>query len=144
MTRTGIVDGRIDVGAVTDSVRSPAHGAILTFEGVARNVFGGEPVLALEYEAWTEAAERELVAICDEAASRWGALATIVHRTGRVELEEPSVVIAVGAAHRDAAYQASRYCLEELKARVTIWKRELYANGSAWIANAGVKPQEGG
>ncbi len=136
MTPTGIVDHRIDVGAVTASVRGPEHGAILTFEGVARNVFGGKAVLALEYEAWAEAAERELTAICTEAAAQWGVRATIVHRTGRVEIEEPSVVIAVGAAHRDAAYQGSRFCLEQLKARVTIWKREIYADGSAWIANA--------
>lgn len=137
---TGMVADRIDTRAVSDAVRSPAHGAVLTFEGVGRNELDGRPVLALEYEAWTEPAERELRAICAEAAANWSVLAVIVHRTGRVEIGEPSVVIAVGAAHRSEAYAASRYCIEALKVRVPIWKKEIYADGGAWIANT---PTEG-
>ena len=138
--QTGVIEGRIDVRAVTDAVRGPEHGAVLTFEGVARNTFEGRAVIALEYEAWAEHATRELAAICAEAEATFGVRAIIGHRTGRVEIEEPSVVIAVGAGHRDGAYQASRYCIEQLKTRVTIWKREIYADGSAWIANPPGEP----
>ncbi len=132
---TGVVPGRIDVAAVTAAVRSAGHGAILTFEGVGRNEFEGRAVVALEYEAWAEPAERTLREICAEAEARWACRAVIVHRTGRVEIEEPSVVIAVGAAHRAEAYEASRYCIEQLKVRVPVWKKEIYADGSAWVAN---------
>jgi molybdopterin synthase catalytic subunit len=76
----------------------------------------------------------------DECAQKFGAKVAMVHRTGRVEIGEPSVVIAVGTAHRDAAYQSSRYAIDELKQRVPVWKKELYADGSAWKANA---PREG-
>ncbi len=137
---TRMIAGPIDARAVADAVRSPAYGAVLCFEGVGRNELDGRPVLALEYEAWTEPAEREMRAICDEAAARWSVRAVIVHRTGRVEIGEPSVVIAVGAAHRSEAYAASRYCIDELKVRVPIWKKEIYADGDAWIANT---PAEG-
>lgn len=132
---TGLVDHRIDVAAVTAAVRSPAHGAVLVFEGVGRNELDGRPVLGLEYEAWDAVAGRELRAITAEAEARWPVRAVMVHRTGRVEIGEPSVVIAIGAGHRAEAYDASRYCVEELKRRVTIWKKELYADGGAWIAN---------
>ncbi|MSP56139.1 MAG: molybdenum cofactor biosynthesis protein MoaE [Myxococcales bacterium] len=132
---TGLTPNPIDPRAVTAAVRSSRHGAILTFEGVGRNEFEGRPVLALEYEAWEPVAEAELRAITQEAQARWPVTAVIVHRTGRVEIGEPSVVIAVGASHRGEAYEASRYCIEQLKARVTIWKKEIYADGGEWIAN---------
>ena len=132
---TGLTANPIDVSAVTAAVRSASHGAVLTFEGVGRNEFEGRPVLALEYEAWEEMAGKELRAITAEAETRWPVKAAIVHRTGRVEIGEPSVVIAVGAGHRGEAYEASRYCIEQLKARVTIWKKEIYADGGAWIAD---------
>ncbi len=71
-----------------------------------------------------------------EIGQRWpGSVVAIVHRTGTVAIGEPSVVISVGAAHRVEAYEASRYAIEELKARVPVWKRETYADGTAWIAN---------
>ncbi len=87
--QTGVIEGRIDVRAVTDAVRGPEHGAVLTFEGVARNTFEGRAVIALEYEAWAEHATRELAAICAEAEATFAVRAIIVHRTGRVEIEEP-------------------------------------------------------
>ncbi len=140
---TGLSADPIDVLAVTDAVRSPAHGAVLTFEGVGRNEFAGRPVIALEYEAWAPAATKELEAICEEAAARWPVRVAIVHRTGRVGIGEPSVVIAVGAGHRGEAYDASRYCIEELKRRVPVWKKEIYGDGSdaTWIANGPGDPR---
>lgn len=131
-----IVDTRISVASVTDAVRSPRHGAILVFEGVGRETHAGKAVASLRYEAYVPMAERELAAIVAETQAKWpGASVAIAHRTGAVAIGEPSVVIAIGAPHRDAAYAASRYAIDELKRRAPIWKQEIYSDGTAWIAN---------
>ncbi len=135
--RYGIVDGPIDVGALRALVDAPGHGALLIFEGVARNNFDGRPVHALAYEAYPTMAVPVLEAIGAEVAARWPDTAlAIVHRTGRLAIGEASVVIAVGAPHRPAAYEASRYALEALKDRLPVWKKEIYADGEAWKPNA--------
>lgn len=126
----------IEPRAVEAWVESPEHGAILTFAGVARNNHQGKSVDHLYYEAYEPMALAEMGKIEAEIAERWpGVRVVIVHRTGTVAIGEPSVVISVGAAHRVEAYEASRYAIEELKARVPVWKRETYADGTAWIAN---------
>lgn len=133
---TRVVDHAIDVAAVAAAVRDPAHGAVLVFEGVARREHDGRAVESLFYEAYVVMAEAELGRIARESASRWpDARVAVVHRTGPVAIGEPSVVVAVGAPHRDEAYAASRYVIDELKRRAPIWKRETYADGTAWIAN---------
>ncbi|MCB9676761.1 MAG: molybdenum cofactor biosynthesis protein MoaE [Alphaproteobacteria bacterium] len=131
-----LVDGRIDVAGVRRAVDDSGFGAVLVFEGVGRDSFEGRAVVALEYEAYPEMAVPEMQRIADEAQARWGAKVAIVHRTGRVAIGEPSVVIAVGTPHRAACYEASRYAIDELKLRVPVWKKEIYADGSAWKANA--------
>lgn len=131
-----VIASAIDVRAVEDSVRSDAFGAVLTFSGVGRNEFGGRAVSSLFYEAYGEMAEAEMRAIAGEAEARWPRVrVAMVHRTGDVAIGEASVVVAVGAAHRGEAYEASRFAIDELKRRVPIWKKEMYADGSAWIAN---------
>lgn len=116
---------------------APEHGAQLLFVGVTRAHFDGRPVVQLEYEAYAPLAEAELAAIVAECEATWpGARVVMVHRLGVVPLGEASVVIAVSSPHRDAAYAASRYAIEALKARVPIWKKEVYTDGSAWKANA--------
>ncbi|MCA9567580.1 MAG: molybdenum cofactor biosynthesis protein MoaE [Myxococcales bacterium] len=131
-----LVHERIDVAAVRRAVDDPGCGAVLVFEGVGRDVFEGRPVLALEYEAYAEMAVPEMERIAAECRARFDARVAMVHRTGRVEIGEPSVVIAVSTPHRAAAYEASRYAIDELKVRVPVWKKEVYADGSAWKANA--------
>lgn len=131
-----LVHERIDVAAVRRAVDDPGHGAILVFEGVGRDNFDGRGVVGLDYEAYAEMAVPAMEAIAAECATKFGARVAMVHRTGRVEIGEPSVVIAVGTAHRAEAYAASRYAIDELKLRVPVWKKELYADGSAWKANA--------
>lgn len=134
-----IVDHPIDVRAVEDAVRDPGNGAVLTFAGVARDSFEGRPVRALFYEAYPDMALPEMRRIAAEVAERWpGARVAMVHRTGHVAIGEASVVIAVGAPHRDEAYAASRHAIDTLKARVPVWKKERYADdGEAWVANRG-------
>jgi molybdopterin synthase catalytic subunit len=132
-----VIEERVDVDRVRRSVSHPACGAVLVFEGVGREDFDGHRVVELSYEAWKEAAEVELRAIAGEIAIRWpGARAAIVHRTGIVAIGEASVAIAVAAPHRAACYEASRYAIDELKVRAPIWKKEIYADGSAWKANS--------
>lgn len=127
----------IDVARVEAAVRTDTCGAELVFVGTTRDTFEGRPVIRLEYEAWESAAERELAAIEEDVAARWpGAVVRIVHRLGVVPVGEPSVVIAVATPHRAACYEASRHAIEALKARVPIWKKEIYADGSDWKANA--------
>ena len=127
----------IDIASVEASVRDPGFGAVVVFLGVTRNSFGEREVKRLEYEAYEAMAVAEMTRIVNEIADRWpGAAASIVHRIGVVPVCEASVVIVVGTPHRAAAYEASRYAIDELKTRVPIWKKEIYADGSAWKANA--------
>ncbi len=131
-----LLDVAIDVPAVAASVRGPRHGAVLVFEGVARDHHDGKQVVSLFYDAYAPLALREMEAIAREAGTRWpGVAVSIVHRTGPCAIGEPSVVVATGAAHRAEAYEANRFAIDELKTRVPVWKKELYADGSAWIAN---------
>ncbi len=127
----------IDVAAVRASVSDPGWGAVLVFEGTARDSFEGRRVLALAYEAWDDPAVAEMTAIAEEIRQEWpGARVAMVHRTGTVPIGEPTVVIAVASAHRAACYEASRAAIDRLKLRVPVWKKEIYEDGSAWKANA--------
>jgi len=132
-----LVDGPIDTAAVRAAVARPGAGAIVLFEGVARDNTDGRPVTGLHYEAWPEMALPMMETIAREATARWPEVrVAMAHRTGAVALEEASVVIAASAPHRDEAFVACRYCIDQLKARVPIWMKEHGADGSAWKANA--------
>lgn len=136
-----IVNDRIDVAAVREIVANPRAGAVLVFEGVARDDGG---LVHLSYEAYTDMAVPVMEAIGHEMAERWpGCRVAIVHRTGVVEIGEPSVVIAVSCPHRAECYEASRYAIEALKERVPVWKKEVFEDGSAWKANAPGAPGSG-
>jgi molybdopterin synthase catalytic subunit/molybdopterin converting factor small subunit len=133
VTHTAISEGPIDESAVASGLAGDAHGAVVSFVGRARNrADDGREVLELEYEAYGPMAEPVLEEIAAEAADRWDASVGIVHRIGRVPIGEASVVIVTAAAHRDAAYQASRYVIEAIKERLPIWKRERFTDGSEW------------
>ncbi|NOY24795.1 MAG: molybdenum cofactor biosynthesis protein MoaE [Oligoflexia bacterium] len=132
----GLTTDPIDPRLVEQAVAHPGAGAILTFLGVTRNHFEDRPVTGLHYQAYGEMAQPELQRICEEAAARWaGVRVALLHRVGDVSVGEISVVIAVSAPHRDDAYQASRYTIDQLKQRVPIWKQEHYVDGQAWKAN---------
>ena len=126
----------IDTAALRAAVSDPAFGAIVLFEGVTRDHFEGRRVVHLEYEAYEPLAVHVLQTIRTEIASQWpGVRFAIVHRIGVVPLGEASVVIGIGSPHRAAGYEANRYAIEQLKARVPIWKKEVYEDGSSWKAN---------
>ncbi|MDP6934658.1 MAG: molybdenum cofactor biosynthesis protein MoaE [Myxococcota bacterium] len=126
----------LDPRRVEDAVIWPGAGAVLTFSGVARDHFDGRTVVKLEYQAYREMALTEMARIRDEAVERWpGIRVALAHRTGPVAIREASVIISVAAPHRDEAYQASRFLIDTLKARVPIWKKEIYQDGSSWKEN---------
>ncbi len=132
-----IIDGPIDPLVVRRAVDDPRFGAVLVFEGVARDDVEGAHLVHLAYEAYHELAEEVLNAIGDEAERRWPCRVAAVHRTGVVLVGEPSLVIAVGAPHRPECYEASRFALEQIKERLPVWKKEITDDGSAaWKANA--------
>lgn len=123
----------ISLEEVTDKVKHPDHGATLTFIGTTREWTHGKRTTLLEYEAYEPMAIKTMEQISQEIHSRWqGALCAITHRLGRVDIGQTSVVIAVSAPHRDAAYEASRYAIERLKQIVPIWKKEIWEDGSEW------------
>ena len=133
--RTAIVTEPIDTAAILREVDSPAHGASILFVGTVREENDGRAVQGMDYSAYTAMAEREMAAIAGETAARFsGSFVVIVHRIGELAIGEASVAIATSHAHRDEAYGASRYAIEQLKARVPIWKREHYVDGTReWV-----------
>ena len=133
--RSAIVTHPLDPAALTAEVANVANGATVVFVGTVRDMNDGRAVTGMEYTAYLPMAERELRRIVEEAAARFGTNDVVVeHRIGELGLGEASVVIAVAHPHRASAYDASRYVIEALKARVPIWKREWYADGErAWV-----------
>jgi molybdopterin synthase catalytic subunit len=126
----------LDAQALTRMVADPGAGATVTFAGVVRNQARGRDVLALDYEAYPAAAEKQLAIIAREIRSRWPVLGVAIeHRTGRLEVGETSVVIAVSAAHRAVAFEAAAYAIDRIKQIVPIWKKEFYHDGDTWIGS---------
>ncbi|MBI5091893.1 MAG: molybdenum cofactor biosynthesis protein MoaE [Candidatus Hydrogenedentes bacterium] len=126
---------RIDTAQLKRALENPGAGACVTFEGWVRNNNEGKTVLRLEYEAYEDLALKEGARILAEALDKFGLLgATCVHRTGCLEIGELAVWVGVSAAHRDEAFAACRYIIDEVKSRVPIWKKEHYADGeSGWV-----------
>ena len=134
-----LVRAPIDPIAMVRAVSNPGNGAVLLFLGAVRQVNEGRDVTGIDYEAYEAMAQRELEAIVTEAAMKFdSADIAVQHRLGELAVEDVSVAIAVGHAHRDAAYAASRFVIEELKRRVPIWKREHYTDGTReWVDPTG-------
>lgn len=136
-----VTDKPINIQELVDFVTDPEAGAVATFIGTTRNNNEGRKVIALDYEAYPEMAEKELVRLGEEARKKWQICRmAIVHRLGPVQITEPSVVIAVSAAHREAAFAACRFAIEEIKKTVPIWKKEVYEGGEIWIGTQSGQP----
>src|SRR5215211_258440 len=124
----------IDVGQVARRVVLPECGATVTLDGYAREWTKGKRTLYLVYEAYGAMASTEMQRLGVEAHQKFDiAHLGIVHRTGRLEIGETSVVIAASAPHRQAAFQACEWAIKELKRTVPIWKKEVFENGEAWV-----------
>src|SRR5882724_12755851 len=130
----GVTHQSIDLNELVHYVADPEAGAVVPFIGTTRNNNEGRKVIALDYEAYPEMAEKELTRLGEEARRKWQVCRmAIVHRVGPVQITEPSVMIAVSAAHREAAFAACRFAIEEIKRTVPIWKKEVYEGGEIWI-----------
>jgi molybdopterin synthase catalytic subunit len=124
----------IDVGAIARRIVLPECGATVTLDGYAREWTKGRRTLYLVYEAYAPMALRELKRLGREAHERFEiAHIGVVHRTGRLEIGETSVVIAVSAPHRRAAFEACEWAIRELKRIVPIWKKEIFEDGEVWV-----------
>ncbi len=128
-----LVRGPLDVPAVVSLLRTPECGAVVTFEGTVRARSRGRATCYLEYEAYEPMALRKMREIGAALRARFPIYRlAIVHRLGRLEVGETSVLIAVSAAHRREAFDACRAALDALKRTVPIWKKEFFTDGSAW------------
>jgi molybdopterin synthase catalytic subunit len=129
-----LTQGPVNLTSVVVEVVDERAGAIATFLGTVRAQSRGREVIALEYEAYEEMAEEVMAEIADEVQSRYDLCkVAMAHRLGRVEVGETSVAIGVSAPHRQDALAACADAIEALKARVPLWKKELYADGEEWI-----------
>ena len=131
-----ITDQPLDPGAVTQQVKAPDHGAVVTFLGTTRDHNDGRRVLHLEYEAYRPMADKKLAEVAGEMKAKWpiGEVA-IAHRIGRVDIGDASLVVAVGAGHRREAFEAALYAVDRIKQVVPIWKKEFFEGGAIWIGS---------
>ena len=130
-----LTDEPLDPVAVTDAVRRDGNGAVVTFLGTTRDNFGGKTVTRLEYEAYDAMAVKKLCEVRDSLRADYGiADIAIAHRTGRVDVGQISLVVAVASPHREAAFAACHEAVNRIKTAVPIWKKEWFADGSRWVA----------
>ena len=131
--RATIVREVIDTEQVVNRLKRGEDGAALFFEGVVRNQTRGRKTLYLEYEAYEEMALVQLEKLAAEALEKFQVRdVMIVHRLGRLEIGETSVLIAVASAHRAAAFEACRWLIDTLKRTVPVWKKEFFEDGAVW------------
>jgi len=139
-----LVHNPIAAPAIVERVKGPEEGALVVFDGIVRNHTGGRRTLYLDYEAYEPMALEKLCELAAAVRSRFtvGGLA-LVHRLGRLEIGETSVLIAVSAAHRAVAFDACRFAIDTLKRSVPIWKKEYFADGAVWAEGEALAPISG-
>lgn len=136
-----VINQAIDLQELVRFVTDPEAGAIATFIGTTRNHNDGRKVIALDYDGYPEMAEKELARIGAVASKQWRICRmAIVHRLGPVQITEASVMIAVSSGHREAAFAACRFAIEEIKRTVPIWKKEVFEGGAVWIGTQTGEP----
>ncbi|MFO0952289.1 MAG: molybdenum cofactor biosynthesis protein MoaE [Isosphaeraceae bacterium] len=139
-----ITESPIDHAAVTQRVRSHLAGAVCTFLGTVREITGNRVTVLLEYEAYGEMARAKLAELEAEARRRWPVTdLAVVHRIGRLDLGEVSVVVAVSCPHRNDAIDACRWLIDTLKEVVPIWKKEVWADGAEEWVHPGMETPPG-
>ncbi len=120
---------------LAEAVAEPGAGAIVLFSGVVRDETGGRRVKYLEYEAHAPMAEAKMREIASQVRARWPSVkkVALVHRVGRLEVGESSVLIAVSSAHRREAFEACHFAIDRLKETVPVWKKEYFEDGEVWV-----------
>ncbi len=133
LPRTAIVRERIDTAGELEKIKRLEDGAAVVFEGVVRNHSRGRRTLFLEYEAYEEMALKQMESLAEQAVAQFQVRnVAVVHRLGRLEIGETSVLIIVASAHRAAAFEACRWLIDTLKRTVPIWKKEHFEDGAVW------------
>ena len=128
-----IVQERIATQKIADNLKAPEDGATVVFEGIVRNNTRGRRTLYLDYEAYKPMAINEMEKLAQQALEQFKIRdVRVVHRLGRMEIGETSVLIVVSSAHRGAAFDACRWMIDTLKKTVPIWKKEYFADGAVW------------
>ena len=137
-----IVRDVIDTRGVLERIKRDEDGAAVVFEGVVRNQTRGRRTLYLDYEAYEEMALRQMEDLAEQTLKQFQVReVALVHRLGRLEIGETSVLIVVASAHRTAAFEACRWLIDTLKRRVPIWKKEYFEDGAVW-ADGEAFPEE--
>ena len=125
----------IDAESLIATSKQGEDGAVVVFDGIVRNNTRGRRTLYLDYEAYEEMALKQMDALATDARTRFGVRqVTMVHRLGRLQVGETSVLIVVASAHRAQAFDASRWLIDTLKKTVPIWKKETFVDGTVWAA----------
>jgi len=125
----------IDAERLIAAAKQGEDGAVVVFDGIVRNNTRGRQTLYLDYEAYEEMALKQMDALATEARTRFGVRqVTLVHRLGRLNVGETSVLIVVASAHRAQAFEACRWAIDTLKQTVPIWKKETFVDGAVWAA----------
>ena len=134
-----VVTEPLSPDTIAAEVDDPGAGGIVIFSGVVRNETGGRSVKFLEYEAHAPMAEAKMREIGESLRARWSGVKRVamLHRIGRLEIGEASVLIAVSAAHRGDAFEACRYAIDTLKRTVPVWKKEHFEDGEVWVGLQG-------
>lgn len=141
MMRASIVDRVIDVQALASEASSETCGATAVFLGTVRSTNDGKAVTGIDYTAYNEMAEREMLDILREAAERFGIVGGLIeHRIGTLAIGDISIAVLLSHPHRGNAMDALRYVVDETKSRATIWKLEHHADGSREWVGAGSAP----
>jgi molybdopterin synthase catalytic subunit len=131
--RVEILDHVLPAAEVIDQIKAGADGAVCVFDGIVRNNTRGRETLYLDYEAYREMALAQMNALAAEAVTKFGVRdVALLHRLGRLQVGETSVLIVVASAHRGAAFDACRWLIDTLKKQVPIWKKETFVDGVVW------------
>ena len=128
----------LDLARLLARVEAPDRGAVTSFLGLVRAHHAGRRVTRLEYSAYAPMAEAECARILSEAEARWPVRIALEHRIGALDIGDAAVAVAAAGAHREEAFAACRFVIEEVKRRVPIWKKEFYADGTLeWVGAGG-------
>jgi molybdopterin synthase catalytic subunit len=123
----------IDAKAISGALKAGEDGAVTIFDGIVRNHTKGRQTLYLDYSAYDSMALAQMRALAVEAVERFGVRdVAMVHRLGRLEVGETSILIAVASAHRGVTFEACRWLIDTLKQQVPIWKKEVFVDGAVW------------
>ncbi len=131
--RVEILDTVLPTAEVMEQIKAGSDGAVCVFDGIVRNNTRGRQTLYLDYEAFREMAQAQMEGLAAEAVTRFEVReVALLHRLGRLQVGETSVLIVVASAHRGAAFEACRWLIDTLKKQVPIWKKETFVDGAVW------------